>query len=215
MRRYVAVRGTGDLSGQVSDTAWQHANVAEVDTYPWYESGLKQATHARVLYNDRSLYLQFQCEDIHISADVRELNGLVCRDSCVEFFATPGPDVGGFFNFEANCCGMFHLGFGPDRYHRRLVSEDLAGRIRIVTSIPGDTKSDDSGDRSWWLSAEIPHSMLSEFIGCDINPIAGDEWRVNFYRCGGTDGQYACWNNIDTPKPDFHTPECFGAMTFA
>jgi hypothetical protein len=91
-----------------------------------------------------------------------------------------------------------------------------AARIKVATSVPGSTKEESPSDNGWWLAAELPWDMLSEFTGVKIAPKAGTAWRANFYRCGGkTDEQYGSWNPITSPKPDFHRPECFGNITFA
>ena len=95
MREYTIERADGPvpLTGQVNGTIWADARVLEIDTYPWYESGERQSTAARLLYDDHALYMQFHCRDRHISAAVTELNGPVCTDSCVELFAAIDPGV--------------------------------------------------------------------------------------------------------------------------
>lgn len=214
MASYVIERagGTVDLTGQ----EWLGANVALVDQFPWFTSGVKEKTQARALYDDQALYLQFHCSDSHISAEARALNGPVCRDSCVEFFASPHPDLREhYFNFEANCCGALHLGFAANRLNRQLVDAAAAKAIRVVSSIDAPTKDEQADDKSWWLAARIPFAVVAEMAQMPIAPRKGDRWRGNMYRCGGvTNPQYACWNWIDLPKPDFHTPKFFGEMIF-
>ena len=86
---------------------------------------------------------------------------------------------------------------------------------RVGTSIPTPTKVESPNDDGWWLAAAIPFSAISELAGFKVAPKSGTVWRANFYRCGGrTDPQYACWNHIDNPQPDFHRPEFFGNLTF-
>jgi len=207
---------TVPLCGEVAGTVWQAAETLAIDNWPWYQAGDKQPTQTRLLYDEAAVYIQFQCQDKHIYSEATELNGDVYKDSCVEFFANVAPEVGpGYFNFEANCCGVFHLGFGPGRGGRKLITEDLAGLIAVACSEPGPTRDESPDDSGWWLAARIPFDVLSEFTGRDVSPKAGDYWRANFYRCGGkTDDQYACWNPITSPQPDFHRPECFGRLIF-
>jgi hypothetical protein len=218
-RRYIIQR-TYDpvpLCGKVAGTAWGAARTARISEYPWYRRGIKQSTAVRMLYDDENVYLQFRCRDKHISAQVIELNGEVCEDSCVEFFATIDPPVGpDYFNLEINCCGQKHMGFGRDRFTRKLITPELVARLRIETSVRGPTKEESPSDRSWWVAAAIPFDMLSEFTARPVRPSGGTVWLGNFYRCGGkTDRQFACWNPIVSPKPDFHRPECFGTLIFA
>ena len=220
MKSYTIRRAAGPvaLTGDAKAGPWASAESLAVDQFPWCKGGVKEATAARVLYDARAIYVQFICQDGHISTEVRPLNGNVCCDSCVEFFATVDPAKGpDYFNFEVNCCGQIHLGFGPRRgADRKLVAAPLASRIRVASSVPGPTKDESPDDKGWWLAAELPFDMLSEFAGVKIAPAAGSVWRGNFYRCGGkTNQQFAAWNPPGTPRPDFHCPEFFGELTFA
>jgi len=219
MRRYEIRPGAGSvpLIGGVNHTPWSEARVGSIDRYPWHVAGRKQATTFRVLYTRRALYLQFRCRDRHYSASARGLNGMVHLDSCVEFFAAVSPHAGAnYFNLEINCCGAFKLGLGAGRGARRLIEPNLAGRIRVATSVPATSKDESDDDRAWWVAVELPFDVLGDFIISRVRPSPGDAWRGNFYRCGGrTDPQYACWNPIDAPQPDFHRHECFGLLKFA
>jgi hypothetical protein len=201
------------LCGDASAGPWASADVARIDEFPWYKGGVKQAAEARVLYDDRALWLQFLCEDKHISAEVTETNGPVSKDSCVEFFATIEPDRGSdYFNIEVNCCGTRLMKWGVERNGRKLITPELARRIEVVTSIPGPTKAESPSDDGWWVAYAIPWDLLSEFTGRPVAPTPGTRWRANFYRCGGkTDRQNACWN----PTQDYHGPQWFGDVRFA
>ncbi len=216
MKQYTIRRTAVPPGGAIDHAAWNTADVLAIDRFPWHEAGRKQLTRARLLYDDQALYVHFTAEDVHSSARVAELNGPVCTDSCVEVFASVEPDERPhYFNFEANCCGQFHLGFGPDRNERRLIQADLADRIKVATSVAGATKAESPDDEQWRLVARLPFDVLSEFTGRPVRPRPGDAWRGNLYRCGGeTDPQFACWNPIDTSGPDFHRPECFGRLIF-
>ncbi len=217
MKNYVIRKAVGAVPLVGTKTGpWAAANELHVAEFPWFKGGSKQATTARMLYDDKALYLQFACEDKNIWSEARPLNGTVCVDSCVEFFASPAPAKGPhYFNFEANCCGQIHLGFGPGRGDRKLIDANLARGIRVATSVPGPSKDESPADSAWWLAAALPYDALSAFTGMTIRPDSGGTWRGNFYRCGGKNNQqFACWNPVGTPGPDFHRPEYFGEIRF-
>jgi len=205
-----------DISKGPQSDAWKTAEATGIDLFPWYKEGKKQATTVRLLYDDTAIYALFVCDDSHIFSKTTELNGPVCTDSCVEFFATIDPEKGpGYFNFEANCCGMFHLGWGPERADRKLIEPELAKRIKVATSVPAATKEESADDSGWWLAAAIPFDVIAQMSGEAVQPKAGAVWRCNFYRCGGkTDQQFAVWNPVANPYPDFHRPEFFGTLRF-
>jgi hypothetical protein len=215
-KSYLICRAAGPVRLACDDEAWAGAERLSIDEYPWYRSGQKQGTDVALLYDAEALYALFVCEDRHISAAETRPNGNVYLDSCVELFAMPAPDGdGGYFNFEANCCGTAHLGFGPARQGRRLADEPVLRRIRVATSVATPIKSESTRDDGWWLAARLPFAAISEFAGFPVAPEPQARWRANFYRCGGkTDPQYACWNTIRWERPDFHRPEFFGELRF-
>ena len=218
MRRYTIrpLCGPVPLVGDASHATWATARVLRLARYPWCASGRRQSTEVRMLYNRRTLYVQFRCLDRHFSAIETRLNGDVYLDSCVELFAMPHPgDGAGYVNLEVNCCGCMQLGWGAGREKRRLAEPELAGRIRIATSVPTPTKDESPSDRRWWVAVAIPFDALAELADDTVRPRAGSVWRANLYRCGGqTDPQYAVWNPIDWPHPDYHRPEFFGRLRF-
>jgi hypothetical protein len=216
---YLVRRAAGrpDLTGDARSGPWAAAEVARIEAFCWYRRGDRQGTEVRALYDEAALWLQFIAADRHIWAEPRELNGNVCLDSCVEFFASPDPaGRTDYFNFEANCCGALHLGWRPGRDGRRLIAADLARRIDVKASEPGDAKAESPDDDGWWLAARLGFDVLSALGGLDVGPRPDRPWRGNFYRCGGrTDPQFACWNPVPSPSPDFHRPDAFGHIRFA
>ncbi|OGS20823.1 MAG: hypothetical protein A2252_00200 [Elusimicrobia bacterium RIFOXYA2_FULL_39_19] len=201
------------LDGNINKSQWESANELTIDNYPWYKGGDKQKTSVKLLHNNTSIFLLFVCEDKHSYSENTALNSLVCLDSCVEFFADPG--TGSYINLEMNCCGTVLLGYGPDRYSRILVNPEHASQIKIFKSVTGKTKAESADDKQWLLEVEVPVKMIEDFIKVKIGALSGQEWKANFFRCGGkTDDQYASWLSIQAPKPDFHRPEYFGKIIF-
>jgi hypothetical protein len=210
-------RSAPPLCGRVRGTAWEQARPVRIDEFPWPRPGERQPTTVRLLYDADAVYVQFRCRDRHIFSRVTDLNGPVCQDSCVEFFATVNPAAGPhYFNLEVNCCGHVLLGFGPERRDRKAVSPDLARRLTVAASEPGPTREESAGDRGWWVAAAVPFAVIEKMAGTPlVRPGCGSEWRANFYRCGGKTGpQYACWNPVVWEHPDFHRPEFFGRLRF-
>ena len=221
MKQYKMRKTTGEaaLCGEVTGTEWEKANKLSVNEYPWFKSGNKQGTTVRMLYDERAVYVQFLCEDKHIYADHTEVNSSVCIDSCVEFFAKPLPrDNERYFNLEVNCCGNFLLGWGrniKDIAGTFVAPELSTSYLKIASSEPGPRKAESPEDNGWWMAAKIPFELINQISGDEIRPVSGTVWRANFYRCGGqTDPQYACWNLVGTPNPDYHQPEFFGELVF-
>ncbi|HYG99583.1 MAG TPA: carbohydrate-binding family 9-like protein [Terriglobales bacterium] len=68
----------------------------------------------------------------------------------------------------------------------------------------------DTASKVWTAQMAIPIRSITE----KFDP--AKSWRVNFFRCEGTDPQrwYSAWRPTKTPRPNFHVPEAFGTMTF-
>ncbi len=197
---------------------WDLADKARLDVYRWYRSGEKWDAFAQLLYDTENLYFRLvERNDHHIVAVSSEPNQQVYKDSCGELFISPGPDVGiGYFNFEINCVGAMLLAFGHGRQGRAFVRPELAQQVKVWHSIPGPTKQPAPGDCCWEIQAVIPLAVLRAYVDFPA-PKLNTVWRANFQRCadGSANPQWATWNPIETPQPDFHRPEFFGKLLFA
>lgn len=209
------------LSGDVEGTVWETAEIARIDSFTWSDGGPRPETTVRALHDDDALFLQFQVEDDDISAEVTELNGPTFRDSSVEFFANPTPELDPMYvNFEANCCGTFKLAWQEYDWRERdvgreTISTSLAREIDVETSVDGPTRTPTPEDESWWLATRIPVETLQSLTGRDVSVESESVWRGNFYRSGVPDEQKATWNPLETAEPMYHSPECFGRIEFA
>lgn len=213
------------LRGDPTEGPWAEATAIPIEEHPWggstrevpAERDVPIEATARLLYDERALYLQYEVVDGHQQATTTELNGRVWTDSCVELFASPTPDDRQhYFNFEANCIGQFRLGFGPNRENRCLVSPDLADTVRVETSVDGPRKEPDpETDERWWLAAALPFDALQGFTRVDFDRSTGTVWRGNLQCCREDSApSYAVWSSIDAPSPDFHRPNQFGCLVF-
>lgn len=148
---YVIERASEEvpLVGTVEDSVWSRAAVVDIDVFPWDTGKTREDASVRALYDQDALYLQYRVEDEHIVGNVTSLNGPVYQDSAVECFAAPLPTDSRYFNFEVNCVGTVHLGWGPDRTSREHVDPEVADAIRVRTSEDGPVKEPDPDDRRW------------------------------------------------------------------
>jgi len=202
------------LSNPNPNPNWQDIPHLSIDTYPWYESGLKQDTQVQLAYNNQALFININARDKYSFSKQTELNHmLICEDSCVEFFFSPSGTIGSsYLNLEVNCCGTLHIAYGPDRHSRKHLPINLASFIRRTASIKSPVKIESPEDKSWCVEIILPFKTITEFTGEKINL---EQWYGNFYRCGGRrEPQYAVWSNIEAEEPDYHRPENFAELKF-
>src|SRR6266550_8503321 len=88
--------------------AWRGVTPVTLEYYMGEEPAHQPKVQARAAYDDQFLYLIWKVEDKFVLARRTEHQQAVYRDSCVEFFFTPGgdPKERGYFNLETNCAGV-------------------------------------------------------------------------------------------------------------
>jgi len=174
-------------------------------------------TEVKLLYDDRFIYVIFRVEDRYVRAVARHYQDSVFKDSCVEFFFTPSPEIShGYFNLEVNCGGtmLFHFQKAPG-VERQPVAESDARQIELFHSLPSIVDPEISEPINWILEYRIPIEILTHY--CDVVwPASGVIWRANFYKCadGTSHPHWLTWAPVIYPRPNFHLPEFFGFLEF-
>ncbi len=198
------------IDGRINEDAWRQAENAGDFLFPWWESGDKEQTEARLLWDDTYLYISFVAHDAHISASYTNRDDPVSEEDCVEAFIAPNLErVSDYFNFEINALGTL-----LDRSPANKRSKDWnAEGIQIVIEIDGTLNNNSDIDRIWTTEIAIPFVNFADYA--QVPPKNGDTWRLNLYRCGGEiNPQYSVWRNTGTAEPSFHVPEQFGTIQF-
>ncbi len=174
-------------------------------------------TRVKLLHDKDYIYVIFHVRDKYVRAVAKETNGQVWMDSCVEFFFSPGADTErGYFNFEANCKGVFLF-----QYHLKngaindFVSSEDCKKIQIAHSLNINVEQEFSEPMEWSLEYRIPFAILKKYMKVD-DPGPGVSWRANLYKCADKTSHphWLTWAPIDNPKPKFHLPEFFGRLEF-
>ena len=183
-----------------------------IDIVNWSDYPYRPKVEFRIVYGDSALLLQYRVKEQSVRAVAAADNGEVWKDSCVEMFIKPGSDEL-YYNFEFNCIGFCLLAVGSSREGRELATPEVLSPIRRKTSLERQPFDERKGETEWELSAVIPFACF--FKHSDYSP-DGKTVRANFYKCGDdlTVPHFLSWNPIKAEKPDFHRPECFGAVKF-
>ncbi len=207
------------IDGKLDDPAWQTARGVGDFVFPWWESGEKEQTVAKLLWDDQYLYVYYRCQDAHIWATHTQRDSAVYVDDCVEVFTAPDPDQpDNYFNIEMNVRGAFldqHHPDGPDGPDVEVVKEWNASGVKIATTVSGTLNDDSDTDRCWTLEAAIPLANFSD-VAKHTPPKPGDVWHLNLNRLGGeTNPQFSQWTPSKTEKPQFHAPRDFGRVVFS
>lgn len=216
---YTVMRTTGKivLDGKLDESDWAAAPAFSPFVFKWYESGDKEQTEVKMLWDDTFLYVAYKCDDKWIWADHYDTNSDTYQDDCVEMFWDPSPadtSKRKYNMFEINCLGNLlsvYVGSGVDIKQR--VSRIMVPHI--AQAINGTVNKDDDTDTGWIIEMAVCFSDYKE-IYSGQTPKDGDMWRVGLNRCGGkTNEQFSQWSPSQTDKPNYHRPEDFGKIFFS
>ena len=206
------------MDGFLDEPAWQKAEPVGEFQFPWYESGEKERTEAKIVWDDERIYFAFRCEDKHIWAEHYSHNDPVSEDDCCEAFISPAPDGPerlDYINYEINCIGTWKVGYHADSrgvVHR---SWQECRRLEIGRVIDGTCNDDSDIDRGWVLEFSVPFTHFKGFAAT-FPPKDGQVIHVGLNRCGGrTNPQYSQWAPSSTATPQFHSPKDFGRVIFS
>ena len=61
------VKTAPKIDGRLDEWSWKNAPSVGAFHFPWYKQGLKEQTDARMLWDDKHLYVSFLCQDAHVS----------------------------------------------------------------------------------------------------------------------------------------------------
>jgi len=172
---------------------------------------------AKLLYDDRFVYVIFRVEDRFVRAVAKKHQEPVYTDSCVEFFFTPGGDISqGYFNIEVNCGGtVVSRHQTAPMENRNPLTEKEIEMLGIYHTEPRIVEPEKQEPTVWLIEYHIGVDMLERFCGV-VRPAPGVVWRANFYKCGQetSNPHLLTWSPIESDEINFHQPEFFGTLEF-
>lgn len=182
-----------------------------IDIVPWNEFKYKPEVYFSIAYAHDAVFLKFEVQEKVVQALYRRINEPVYKDTCVEFFIALADDAE-YYNFEFNCLGTALAAYGKNRDERKFLTVDIIKKIRKQSSFKSSIGKENALV-AWELVLVIP---VDAFCYHQIDSLKGKSGRVNLYKCGDDlpEPHYLAWNNIQTPKPDFHQSEFFGEIYF-
>jgi len=201
------------IDGLLNDPVW---SVAEVTTPFIVASGeglARRQTVARAVWDDRALYVGFDCVDPDVWGTYFRPGDPVYEEEVVEVFVTPSADdlrVHTAFELSPrNVLWMSRHTQHPDRTSSVERNWDAPG-VQTATLVRGTLDDRTDADDGW--SAEIAIAFSELGVAA---PRDGDVWRINFFRIDRTpEPEFSCWSPTLTEPAAFHVPERFGYLRF-
>ena len=213
--RYEVRRASGPvvIDGTLDDAAWQQVPAVTLQFLWESQTGPKQATRARLLWDTEALYVGFDADDADITAQYEQRDDPTYRDDAVEIFINPAPQQEVvYYGFEMNARGVLYdyLNYNSRTLFKRF---DATG-VKIVTSVRGTMNVRTDTDRGWSLEALIPWPNFEELARRP--PAAGTVWKANFNRWDGVAPRrrMSIWSDPQNSESWPHVPSRFGEIVF-
>ncbi len=216
--RVARLRGPMVIDARWDKAAWRDVPAVELRHFMGERPSHFPRTQARLAYDADALYVIFRVEDRYVRAVAPHHQGAVCKDSCVEFFFTPGSDVAvGYFNLEMNCGGtmLFNYQVIPWKNPVEVRPADLE-RIEVAHTLPRTVEPEITAPTAWTVEYRLPTDLLAAYCPTARKPAPGVRWRANLYKCGDDTSHphWLTWAPVANPTPNFHMPQSFATIVF-
>lgn len=236
---YVAYRtGTNvQIDGRLEESCWKNApwtdDFADIEGYnmpvPLHR------TRAKILWDDRFLYVGAELEEPHIWATYTQNESIIFNENDFEIFIDPDGDTHNYYELEINALGTKWdlLMVKPYRNGGPAISSWEIIGLQIGIHHEGTINNSEDIDTLWSVEIALPWEVLFEAAPRKRKPEPGDQWRLNFSRVQWqrdvVDGKYVKRINPETGKPfpefnwvwspmgfiNMHLPEQWGFVQFS
>lgn len=201
------------VDGKLDEAAWKAAQTVEFQ-FPWSrQTGARQKTVARLLWDDNFLYVAYDCEDADVVAHYTERDDPTYKDDAVEIFLNPDPAQTYYYGMEMNARAALYDYFYV--FPRLLLKRVNFSGVQLATHIRGTLNQTGDRDQGWSLEVAVPWANFEE-LAKKLPPERGSSWTANLNRWDGTepDRRLSQWSDsgMDTPNP--HNPARFGRLIF-
>jgi hypothetical protein len=194
-----------DLTADPSTKAWKGVHGVFADKGPMGQEEPGHRTEIRSRWTDDNLYFLFICpyEKLHLKPDPvtkAETNRLWEWDVAEVFIGSDFQHIRRYKEFEVSPQGEW-VDLDIDRDFVK-----PGNGIKWDSGFTSRTHIDEK-KKIWYVEMKIPFAAIDK-----RKPAEGVEYRINLYRCQGSDPHrvYIAWQ--PTGEKSFHVPEKFGKM---
>lgn len=198
------------IDGNLNDPVWAKARPVQlVNSLDGRKTSVR--TEARLLYDDRHLYVAFDCEDPDVWGTMMKRDDPIYNEEVVEIFIDANGDGRTYNEIEVSPNNTVFDAYFPARRQGMDTSWDSgmksAVRVRGTINDPSDR------DEGWSVEMAIPIHRLAEVP--HVPPRPGDRWRFNLYRLEHL-GRQRVEGQAFSPLyvGDFHHLPRFGWLVF-
>jgi Carbohydrate family 9 binding domain-like len=198
------------IDGILDDVAWKRATpvnlVNSLDGSPG-----RVRTTARLLWDDKYLYVSFDCEDPDVWTTFTKRDEPLYTQEAVEIFIDADGDGRTYNEIEVNAANALFDAYFPERRQGMDLSWD-SGALTAVT-VQGTLNDASDKDEGWRVEMRIPFDRLAAVP--HLPPRPGDRWRFNLYRIEHHNRREVEGQAFSPPRVgDFHALNRFAWLVF-
>lgn len=202
------------IDGRLDDAVWKSAPEVTLVLSATGEPATKN-TKVRMCWDDRFLYIAFECVDADIWGTMTKRDDLIYREEVVEAFLDPDCDLVRYYEFNVNPRNVIFDAYivNPDGLNPgegTAFGWNCEG-VRSGVVVDGTLDDRIDTDRGWTCELAIPFAGLGR-----QTPRPGERWRANLYRIDLTPepAEFQAWSPTLYHPPRFHVPRRFGTIFF-
>lgn len=201
------------IDGKLDDEIWKAAPAvtlgSSMDGTP-----VQKKTTARILYDDKFLYVAFDSEDADVWGSLRKKDDPIYTEDAVEIFIDANGDGKSYNELQVSPHNVnFDAAFVTRRSDLAEAMKWESGMKSAVT-IRGTLDNDADKDDGWTAELQIPLDKLMDVPR--LPPQKGDSWRFNLYRLEHLVRRQQIEGQSFSPlfAGDFHHLPRFGKLIF-
>lgn len=205
------------LSEQLSDNADEVINAIEehgvrntIDSLDWAKDyPYHPLTTLSAAHYGATLYFDFFVRSNYLRAINDRTNSPVFEDSSVALFIQPNPDDLTYYSLMINCIGTISGQIHRPDGTKSPIDPERLEAIARYSSCGTRPFRELEGLFTWNILVKIP----LDFFGI-VNPEFPLEMKGNFYKCasGTSQPHFLSWSSVNSDRPDFDRPDCFGRI---
>jgi hypothetical protein len=206
--------GSIKLDGKLDEAVWKDAPTT--GDFVRTMDGMKpdQKTTAKILYDDKNLYVAFEIEDKDVWSTLTKNDDKLWTQEAVEMFIDADGDGKTYVELQTNPKGAIFDSYLPA--YRQNKNEWTSG-MKVGVKVDGTVDVRTDVDKGWVAEMQIPLEAAKgqEKEMKNVPPKLGTMWRVNFFRLDMPSGRPQQGSAWSAPLVgDFHALDKFGELYF-
>ncbi|MFH2008244.1 MAG: carbohydrate-binding family 9-like protein [bacterium] len=216
-KRYVVRRAAGKivLDGKADEADWKSAPF----TAPFVDSRTgkpaKQHTAAKLLWDDKFLYVFLTGEDDDVWASIKQADDLkMWTEQVFEIYVDADGSGAEYIELQVNPRGVVFDAYLP---RPGQTQTDWQSGLKAKVVVNGTLDKRDDRDQGWQVELAIPLVAVKgrSQAALTLPPEPGHTWRANFFRTDKSkDGALRAWAWSPPLRSTFHALERFGVLVF-